>query len=416
MNILLLNHYVGPDEYCPAGRTKYFAREWTKLGHDVTVVCASYSHFLLKNPRFSGNYGVQLEDGIRYVMLKTPKYEGNGIGRLANIFIFLLQLWRWQKWLADSFKPDVVIAGSAHTLDCFPAVRLARRCGALFIREVRDLWPLTLTDLGGYSERHPLVLFFRSAENYSYRHADLIVTTLPNSLGYMQAHGLKNGRWVYIPQGVDLEAHQECKMPDVHLELLNRLNEKGIFILGYAGSMGVANCLDTLLETANVLRDLSVAFVLVGPGPEKSNLQKKSSQLGLKNVYFLPPIQNECISGFLLKVSATFIAWKKKPIYQYGISPNKLMAYMLAGKPIIHAVQANNDLVAESGCGISVPPEDPVAAATAIRTMMSMTPQALVEMGNRGREYVLRYRDFRKLAVQFLSVIEQKKKGLWIDG
>jgi glycosyltransferase involved in cell wall biosynthesis len=412
MNILFINHYVGPVEYCPANRTLYFAREWVKLGHDVTIVGASYSHFLIKNLQFSDGHFVQLENGIRFVMLKTPQYEGNGIGRLSNIFTFLLQLWRWQKWLADSFKPDVVIAGSAHTLDCFPAVRLARRCGALFVREVRDLWPLTLTDLGGYSERHPLVLFFRSAENFSYRHADLIVTTLPNSLGYMQEHGLKNGRWVYIPQGVDLGAQKEDKLPEVHLELLNRLHEKGIFILGYAGSIGVANCLDTLLETANILREMPVAFVLVGQGPEKSNLQKKANQLGLKNVHFLPHIQHDCVPGFLYKVSATFIAWKKKPIYQYGISPNKLMAYMLAGKPIIHAVQASNDIVAESGCGISVPPEDPVATASAIRNMMSMNPRALVEMGNKGREYVLRDRDFRKLAVQFLTAIDEKRNGL----
>jgi glycosyltransferase involved in cell wall biosynthesis len=344
-------------------------------------------------------------------MLKTPKYQGNGIGRLANIFTFVLQLWRWQKWLADCFKPDVVIAGSAHTLDCYPAVRLARRSGALFVREVRDLWPLTLTDLGGYSEWHPLVLFFRSAENFSYRHADLIVTTLPNSLGYMQVHGLKNGRWVYIPQGVDLEAHEEGKLPETHLELLNRLNEKGIFILGYAGSIGVANCLDTLLETANILRDMPVAFVLIGQGPEKNNLQKKANQLGLKNVHFLPQIQHDCVPGFLCKVSAAFIAWKKKPIYQYGISPNKLMAYMLAGKPIIHAVQASNDIVAESGCGISVPPEDPAATAAAICTMMSMSPRSLVEVGNCGKEYVLRNRDFRKLAIQFLTAVDEKRNG-----
>ena len=87
------------------------------------------------------------------------------------------------------------------------------------------------------------------------------------------------------------------------------------------------------------------------------------------------------------------------------------MAYMLAGKPIIHAVQASNDIVAESGCGISVPPEDPIATAEAIRTMMSMSPRALVEMGDRGREYVLRDRDFKKLANQFLNAIDEMRKG-----
>jgi glycosyltransferase involved in cell wall biosynthesis len=413
MNILFINHYNGPNEYCSIGRTTYFAREWAKLGHDVTIVGASFSHAFFKYPQFSGSRFVQLEKGVRYVMLKTPKYEGNSIGRLINIFTFLLQLWRWQKWLAGSFKPDVVIAGSAHTLDCYPAVRLARRCGALFVREVRDLWPLTLTDLGGYSEWHPLVLFFRSAENFSYRHADLIVTTLPNSREYMQEHGLKkDGRWIYIPQGVDFYTHEEGALPEVHRELLERLNEKGIFILGYAGSIGLANCLDTLIETANIIQDMPVAFVLIGRGAEKENLQKKADQLGLKNVYFLPRIPQNCVPGFLNKVSSAFISWKKRPLYRYGISPNKLMDYMSAGKPIIHAVQASNDMVAESGCGISVPPEDPSAIAGAIREMMSMTPRALAEMGKRGREYVMRYHDNVKLAVHFLTAIEEKRNRL----
>jgi glycosyltransferase involved in cell wall biosynthesis len=409
MKILFINHYAWPAFEC---RTLYLAREWTKLGHEVTIVSALNSHAFYKYPKFSGSRFVQLEKGIQYVMLKTPKSEGNGIDRFVNILTFTLQLWRWQKWFAESFKPDVVIVGSAHTLDSFPAVRLARQCGALFVREVRDLWPLTLTDLGGYSKWHPVVLFFRSAENFSYRNADLIVTTLSNSLEYMQAHGLENGKWAYVPQGVDLSTDEEGELPEIHNELLDRLNEKGMFILGYAGSIGLANCLDTLIESAKVLLDMPVAFVLIGHGLEKDKLQKRAIQLGLKNVYFLPQIPRNCIPGFLSKVSATFISWKRKPLYRYGISPNKLMTYMLAGKPVIHAVQASNDIVATTGCGISVPPENPAAVADAIRNMMSMTPHALVEMGNRGREYVKRYRDYGMLAVQFLTAIEEKRNGL----
>jgi glycosyltransferase involved in cell wall biosynthesis len=237
----------------------------------------------------------------------------------------------------------------------------------------------------------------------------MVITTLPNSLEYMRAHGLENGKWAYIPQGVDLHTLEEGKLPEVHHELLERLNEKGIFVLGYTGSIGIANCLDTLIESANVLRDMPVAFVLVGDGPEKDKLQKRVNQLGLKNVYFLPRIPRNCVPGFLSKVSATVIAWKRRPMYRYGISPNKLMEYMLAGKPVIHAVQASNDLVATSGCGISVPPENPVAIADAIRNMMSMTPHALNEMGNRGREYVTCYHDYGKLAIQYLTAIEEKK-------
>jgi glycosyltransferase involved in cell wall biosynthesis len=78
---------------------------------------------------------------------------------------------------------------------------------------------------------------------------------------------------------------------------------------------------------------------------------------------------------------------------------------MMAGRPIIHAVEAGNDLVKESGCGISIPPEDPVAIAEATKKLMSMSPQELEEMGKRDREYIINSHDYRILAKKFLEIL-----------
>jgi len=78
---------------------------------------------------------------------------------------------------------------------------------------------------------------------------------------------------------------------------------------------------------------------------------------------------------------------------------------MMAGKPIIHAIEAGNDLVAESGCGISVPPEDSIAIANAIRKLMSMSKDEREKMGLRGKEYVIKNHDYKILARKFLEVI-----------
>ena len=50
-----------------------------------------------------------------------------------------------------------------------------------------------------------------------------------------------------------------------------------------------------------------------------------------------------------------YIGWERNSIYRFGISPNKLLDYMLVGRPVIHAVEAANDAVAECGCGIPAP-------------------------------------------------------------
>jgi glycosyltransferase involved in cell wall biosynthesis len=100
-----------------------------------------------------------------------------------------------------------------------------------------------------------------------------------------------------------------------------------------------------------------------------------------------------------------YIGWRRSPLYRFGVSPNKLFDYMMAGKPIINAISAGNDLVAESGCGISIPPEDPVAIAEAIKKLIDMSPLEREEMGRRGREYVIKNHDYKVLAKRFLEAM-----------
>lgn len=95
----------------------------------------------------------------------------------------------------------------------------------------------------------------------------------------------------------------------------------------------------------------------------------------------------------------------KKSFYRFSISPNKLMDYMMAAKPIIHAVEAANDLVKEAQCGLSVAPEDPAAVTQAVRELMAMSEENRMEMGLRGRKYVMENHDYRVLAHRFLESI-----------
>ncbi|CAG1004992.1 hypothetical protein ANRL2_04450 [Anaerolineae bacterium] len=407
LHIVMAYQYMGPEKYCPRSRPIYLAHEWVKQGHTVTIVVASYSHLFLSVPEMQGSHRVETENGIRYEILKTPRYAGNGIGRMINMAAFMVRLWQHGRRIAKELRPDIVISGSTHALDFLPVRRIARLSGGIAVREVRDLWPLTLTDLGGYGPRNPLVLLFKAVENIAYRTADRVVTTLPNSLEYMQERGLRPERWMCVPQGVDLEPQEHAELPEEVGNVLSRLRNEGRFLVGYAGSHGIANGLDVVVDAAQILRDTSAAFVLIGQGGEKERLKKRAADLGLTNMHFLPPIPKKCVQGFLAGVDVALIVWRKKPLYRYGVSPNKLMDYMLAAKPIIHAVEASNDMVAQADCGITVPPEDPPSLAHAVRQLMLVTPGALHAMGQRGAEFVRTHNDYRILAEQYLAFLKK---------
>jgi len=122
-------------------------------------------------------------------------------------------------------------------------------------------------------------------------------------------------------------------------------------------------------------------------------------------VKFLPPVPKAAVPCLLSALDALYLGWRDEPVYRFGVSPNKLMDYMMSARPIVHAVRAGNDLVAQSACGISCAPEDPEAAARAILEMMRLPAEERAAMGRRGREYVLQHHDYRLLARRFLEAV-----------
>jgi glycosyltransferase involved in cell wall biosynthesis len=146
-----------------------------------------------------------------------------------------------------------------------------------------------------------------------------------------------------------------------------------------------------------------VAFVLVGSGAEKEHLIDLAKKLELSNVYFLPPVSHSAVVALFERMDVLFIGWKNRPIYRYGVSPNKLMDYMLSSRPILHANGVGNDIVAECGCGISVPPEDPEAIARAVRRFMQMDEETRSAIGRKGKACLLQKYQNKDLARKFIE-------------
>jgi glycosyltransferase involved in cell wall biosynthesis len=410
MNILLINHYAGSKRHGMEYRPYYLAREWVRAGHTVQIVAASFSHVRSRQPELPAP-GQPLDealDGIHYRWWPTPAYTGNGLGRVRNIWAFLSRVWRDAPRLAREFRPDVVIASSTYPMDIWVARRVARRANAKLVHEVHDLWPASPIELSGMSPRHPFILLCQKAENDACRDADAVVSMLPKVAGHMAAHGLDLRKLHIVPNGISPEEWDgppEPLAPEI-AEHLRSLKAAGRGVVGYAGSHGLPNALDVLLDAAALAVDDPVSFVLVGDGHERERLvQRLRDEPRLRHVRWFPPVPKAQIPALLAGFDVAYIGWQRVPIYRFGIAPNKLMDYMMGGCAVLHSVEAGNDPVAEAGCGRTVPPGSPEAVAGALRELLALAPAEREAMGRRGRAFVLANHTYPVLAARFIDAV-----------
>lgn len=411
MNIIYLEHYAGSPTHGMEFRPFFMAQRWAEQGHNVTIAASAYSHLRSKNPDMQGQKTrEEFLGGVRFFWIDGPQYSGNGMGRIKNMLSFLRGVYRYEKEICAQGKPDAVIASSTYPLDIYPAHKIAKKYGARLVYEVHDLWPLSPMELGGMSKYHPFIAVMQRAENYCYKHCDAVVSMLPNALEHMKTHGLSPEKFVYVPNGIRKEDWKQQSQPEpdaYHGETLKAFKKQGDFLVAYAGAHGIANALDSFIEAGILLKGKNVKLILVGQGPEKKRLAQKVKDLGLEDtVVLLPSVKREAIPALLARMDALYIGLQRQSLFRFGVSPNKLMDYMMAAKPVIFAIEAGNDLVKEAGCGISIEPENPKEIARAALELSKKSEQELAEMGARGQEYILKHHEYEVLSQNFLQALK----------
>ncbi len=213
MKILIINHYIGSSYYGMDYRQYYLAREWVKLGHEVTILGASYSHLRIHQPEVSKDLQEEWIEGIRYLWVRTPRYQSSGFGRILNILVFVVKCLLYAKRIRKEVNPGFILVASTYVLDIYPAYRIGRKCGAKLVYELHDLWPLSPMIIGGYSKYHPFIRLVQSAENFACRKSDYFISLLGNAKGYLVSHGMKPEKFIYIPNGYSVDDQSAGSMP-----------------------------------------------------------------------------------------------------------------------------------------------------------------------------------------------------------
>jgi glycosyltransferase involved in cell wall biosynthesis len=407
-SLLLFNHYaVTPDM---AGGTRHYdiGKALAARGFDVTVIASAcpYGGHRCSRCRNGEEYVVEnfLEaPGLRFVWIRTAE-EGVGlVSRAISMFSYLPRGTAVARGLIRQHilpEPTWVVGSCVHQFAGLAALRIARKYAVPFIYEVRDLWPETLSELGGWSQHHPAVVASGFMSKYLYRHADEVVTLLPGSESVIVSYGVAASRITVIPNGVDLHRTETAsrRIPST----------EGSFLVVYAGSHGRANALDQLIDAAariDRIGDSQLKFLLIGSGPEKGRLQRWVCEDGIHNVIFADPVPKSDIYALLKGADAFFLGTSHTGLYDAGMSMNKLMDYLAVGRPVVLACDAFQNPVSSSGSGYVVPSDQPQLLADTFNHLAMMSPAELAAIGERARLYASQYLSIEHLADLWESVL-----------
>ena len=384
------------------GRHHYLAKELVKLGHDVTVVAARRHHLLRDGIDTDALPPEEMVEGYRFVRVNVPKYaHAHDKRRVLAWLVFAAKLPALRRRLGAA--PDVVLYSSPQLPGYLGAERLARACGARLVFEARDIWPLTLTEIGGYSQRHPFIRFLQWIEDRAYARADRVVSNLEGAVEHMATRGMDRGKFTWVSNGIALD---EVTAPEpLAPEIADQIPADGLRIV-YTGTLGAANALVTLIDAAALIRDLpDVHILIVGQGRARVGLEAQCSVLGLTNVRFLGPVPKPQVQSVLAACDVCYIGWLKSPLYRLGVAANKVPDYLFSGKPIIHGFSGGNDPIGKFDAGITVSAEDPQALSDAIRRIRDMTETERRRMGENGRRAALAHYDYAQLARRLEEVL-----------
>jgi glycosyltransferase involved in cell wall biosynthesis len=339
---------------------------------------------------------------MRLIRLHTVKYSRQrSLHRLLSWLDFEFRLLTVPK--AELPRPDVIIASSLSLLTILSGLLLGMRYRCKVVFEVRDIWPLTLTEEGGFSKANPLIWMLACVEWIGYRFSDAVVGTMPNLEEHVRAVVAVSPPVYCLPMGFD-GAIASSRAIDRNFGLAGH-SPQGRFVIGYAGSMGVSNALETLFRCAESLaHDPRIQFVVRGEGDLRQDFESRFNHL--PNLTFLQPCPRGEVADFLDSCDVLYFATKRSSLWRYGQSLNKIVDYMLAGKPIVGSYSGYLTMINEAGCGTVVPAEDVEALRREILRFRGMDRHVRTEMGRRGRDWVLANREYELLAAEYGAIVQ----------
>lgn len=405
MRILLINQsFVSPDE---PGHTRHFemAQFLRARGHEVVIVASDLNYQTgQRTVKRKGIYSEQRIEGVR--VLRTyiyPSLHRSYFWRIISFFSFMFS----SVWTALSVQDvDLVMGTTPPIFQAASAWAVAFLKRRPFLLEVRDLWPEFAVDMKVLT--NPIIIgLARWLETFLYARATHILVNSPAYKTYIVQKGIPEKKVTFIPYGTDVDMFN----PNVDGSIIRKaLGLEDKFTVVYAGALGAANDIYTLLRAADRLRnEPRIRFVLFGDGKERSRIERESRRILLDNVIFAG-VHPKKEMPLVLASSDVCLAILQNIKMFRTTYPNKVFDYMAAGRATVLVIDGViREVIETSKGGVFVEPGDDEQLAKTILEL-SKDPQRVRQMGINARQYLVEHLDRRDQLNETLSFLQSLVK------
>src|SRR5690554_4812127 len=396
--ILYIHQYFKTPKEPGGTRSYWLAQELLKNGYEVTMVTTNKHQ---KEP--IQEYDA---DGIKVISYGIFYNQSMGIkDRLKSFTDFMVKSTRYA--LKHSKEYDFVFATSTPLTVGIPALLAKWFKKKKYIFEVRDLWPEVPIQMGAF--KTPLIIgFTRWLEKTIYKNAEHVIALSP---------GMQDGVIKYIPKEKtsmipNMSKKDEFWPREKDDDLMKQIGsqEADLKVIHF-GSLGEANGIDTIIESASLLKEQKIQFLFLGAGSTEERLKKVIEQKNIKNVLFHNRTPMELTSAIVNCCDISLVSFKDLPIL-YTNSPNKLFDSLSAGKPIIvNSAGWTKDMVEEYNCGYYVNPNQPKELVDKVLYLKNNS-DIVKQMGRNSRNLAETVYDKSILCKQFVETVETTYKNI----
>ena len=376
MKILVVCQHYWPEPY----PLPDVCEELVRRGHTVHVVTdiPNYPMGVIYCEYRHGQNRTQVHNGVQITRTFTIGRGCNPLLRILNYYSYAISSTLYAKGLKEEY--DVVFANQTSPIMMISAaLAYAKKWKRRVIVYCMDLWPACLA-AGGVTEKSMIYKYFGHLSGRLYRGSDRILITSQMFRGYLvEQHNVNNDKISYIPQYADDRF-------DVKPNATSK--NKNTIDLVFAGNIGAAQNILTILEAANILKNEETLFWhIIGDGSEFQNIKVATIERGLQKVIIHGRVSLDKMPVYYEMADAMLVTLTSDRFISMTL-PGKIQTYMAAGKPIIGSANGETAIVIkEANCGFCAKAEDAQGLADVVRNFIACKNKE--QLGTNARKYYL---------------------------